>query len=1024
MPTQVQFRRGNTTATSTFTGANGEISIDTDKKALVIHDGVTAGGFPVLTADNSILTGNTSVVRLAVSNSLSVGTNKFIANTSAVVIGAPLTANGSTGSSGQVLTSNGATGAPYWVDNEATTPATYVQNTDSRTLSGNLVISGTYFNPSANTILLGNATSRWVVSANSGDFTGTVTGTVANMSTSVNSSLLTVGSDFIANTTGVYHTGIVNAASINVGGGGFIANSTSVVIADPLTANGTTGTAGQVLASNGATGAPYWADNEASTPATYVQNTDSRTLSGNLVISGTSFTPSSNTVLLGNSTQRWVVSANTGDFTGTVTGTVANMSTSVNSALLTVGSNFIANSTAIVGTGYANISTSVNSALLTVGTSFIANTTGAYHTGVVNADSHTTSGFVANATGIIPTSNTISLGSSTGRFVLSANTGDFSGAITSSGGVNPASNTTGTALGSATARFVLNANSGNFTANIAMNSNYITGLSDPSNAQDAATKAYVDTFQQGLHVHASVAAATSNTLAILSGGSVTYNNETAGVGATLTLGTALTTLDGYSLVNDDRVMVKNEANTAHNGIYTRTSSTILTRATDFDTGAEVAGGDFVFVTNGTLYNSTGWVQIDEVTTIGTDAILFQQFSGQGTFTAGQYLYLTGSQFNANASSSSTASVLIARDASQNFAANTATLNSVSATTGTFSGAVSGITTLAAGNTTVTGFVNATSTIQGGSSLTIAGAASGITTLAAGNTTITGFANASVSVNSALLTVGTSFIANTTGAYHTGIVNAASVTVGSNFIANSTAIVGTGFANISTSVNSALLTVGSSFIANTTGVYHTGLVNAASINIGGSGFIANSTAIVLADPVTANGTTGTAGQVLASNGSTGSPYWVTAGGGSTAADDTSTNGTRYVLFANQTTGTISTAYVSSTKLTYNPSTGTLTSTVVTASSDEKLKTNIHTISDPIDVISNLRGVSFDRKDTGLKDFGVIAQEIEQVIPEVVHIDNDGFRSVSYNSIIGFLIEGMKQQQSKIDDLEEKIQKLLD
>jgi hypothetical protein len=76
-----------------------------------------------------------------------------------------------------------------------------------------------------------------------------------------------------------------------------------------------------------------------------------------------------------------------------------------------------------------------------------------------------------------------------------------------------------------------------------------------------------------------------------------------------------------------------------------------------------------------------------------------------------------------------------------------------------------------------------------------------------------------------------------------------------------------------------------------------------------------------------------------------------------------------------------------------------------------------------VISNLRGVSFDRKDTGLKDYGVIAQEIEQVIPEVVHIDNDGYRSVSYNSIIGFLIEGMKQQQSKISDLEEKIQKLL-
>jgi len=76
-------------------------------------------------------------------------------------------------------------------------------------------------------------------------------------------------------------------------------------------------------------------------------------------------------------------------------------------------------------------------------------------------------------------------------------------------------------------------------------------------------------------------------------------------------------------------------------------------------------------------------------------------------------------------------------------------------------AVSGITTLATGNTTVTGFANVTSTIQGGSSLTIAGAASGITTLAAGNTTITGFANVTSSVNSASLSVGTTFVANTT-----------------------------------------------------------------------------------------------------------------------------------------------------------------------------------------------------------------------------------------------------------------------
>jgi len=107
------------------------------------------------------------------------------------------------------------------------------------------------------------------------------------------------------------------------------------------------------------------------------------------------------------------------------------------------------------------------------------------------------------------------------------------------------------------------------------------------------------------------------------------------------------------------------------------------------------------------------------------------------------------------------------------------------------------------------------------------------TLSVGDTTITGFANVSVSVNSASLTVGSSFIANTTGAYHTGTINAASHTVGSSLIANSTGVYHTGV------VNAASHTVGSSLIANSTGVYHTGIVNAASHTVG-SNFIANST----------------------------------------------------------------------------------------------------------------------------------------------------------------------------------------
>ena len=169
---------------------------------------------------------------------------------------------------------------------------------------------------------------------------------------------------------------------------------------------------------------------------------------------------------------------------------------------------------------------------------------------------------------------------------------------------------------------------------------------DPVSALQLATKQYVDAVAEGLHVHASCAAATPATLASIIGGTVTYNNGTAGVGATLTLSVALTVLDGYTLLNGDRVLVKNEATQANNGIYTwATGGTVLTRATDFDTAAEIASGDFTFVTNGTLYASTGWVQTNPVTTVGSDAIVWTQFTGAGTYTAGTGLTLTGTQFS-------------------------------------------------------------------------------------------------------------------------------------------------------------------------------------------------------------------------------------------------------------------------------------------------------------------------------------------------------------------------------------------
>ena len=185
------------------------------------------------------------------------------------------------------------------------------------------------------------------------------------------------------------------------------------------------------------------------------------------------------------------------------------------------------------------------------------------------------------------------------------------------------------------------------TGAVAVSSKRITDLATPTASTDAATKQYVDDVAQGLAVHAPCKVASTGTVATMSGGTVTYDNGTAGVGATLTIsGGSITAIDGTTLTTDDRILIKDETggNLPNNGIYVYTSSTVLTRADDFDTPTEIAGGDFTFVSTGTIYNDSGWVNTDPVSTVGTDDITFVQFSGAGTYTAGAGLTLTGTEF--------------------------------------------------------------------------------------------------------------------------------------------------------------------------------------------------------------------------------------------------------------------------------------------------------------------------------------------------------------------------------------------
>jgi hypothetical protein len=165
----------------------------------------------------------------------------------------------------------------------------------------------------------------------------------------------------------------------------------------------------------------------------------------------------------------------------------------------------------------------------------------------------------------------------------------------------------------------------------------------PVNPSDAVTKAYADAIAQGLSVKPSVQEATAAALP-----ANTYSNGASGVGATLTAVLAgVLTVDGIAVALGDRVLVKNEAAPANNGIYTVTTlgtvgvAYILTRAADMNTAASVPGA-FAFTEQGTANAGAGFTVASEGPfTIGTTAITWTQFSGAGEITAGTGLSKSG-----------------------------------------------------------------------------------------------------------------------------------------------------------------------------------------------------------------------------------------------------------------------------------------------------------------------------------------------------------------------------------------------
>lgn len=175
------------------------------------------------------------------------------------------------------------------------------------------------------------------------------------------------------------------------------------------------------------------------------------------------------------------------------------------------------------------------------------------------------------------------------------------------------------------------------TADVALNNRKITGLADPVNAQDAATKAFVESVAQGLDAKASVRCATT---------------------ANITL-SGTQTIDTVAVVANDRVLVKNQSTASQNGIYIASGSG-WTRATDADTWNELVSA-FVFVEEGGQADNGFVCLANAGGTLGTSDVTWTQFSGAGQITVGTGLTKNGNQIDLDATLAGISAVTTAPD---------------------------------------------------------------------------------------------------------------------------------------------------------------------------------------------------------------------------------------------------------------------------------------------------------------------------------------------------------------------------
>jgi hypothetical protein len=234
------------------------------------------------------------------------------------------------------------------------------------------------------------------------------------------------------------------------------------------------------------------------------------------------------------------------------------------------------------------------------------------------------------------------------------------------------------------------------TSDFDFNSQKIINLANPVGDNDAVNKAYVDSVAAGLDPKESCRVATTENISL----------------------SGLQTIDGFTLNDGERVLVKNQTDKTENGIYIA-SETTWSRSDDMDGSPshEVSIGNFSFVESGSTYAGTGWVVSSSGATgstidVGTDDIEWIQFSAAGVYTSGDGLTLSGTEFSvenadstigvgANGISVSSSVMDDISDNTSDIATNSTNIASNSATTSTNASAISSNATDIASNSATT-----------------------------------------------------------------------------------------------------------------------------------------------------------------------------------------------------------------------------------------------------------------------------------------------------------------------------------